>query len=152
MVQKYRSEYGGRNLRGFCLEQKVSYQKMLHCLRRESYRNTQQAEEEAVLEQGLHPLEVELPANATVTETQKWKPARKRLRIYIKSQLHRDPTNGDIYIFLSWDSHRTAVIADTSSLSLLKKSFLPSKYDYRLEMCNACQTRLGRLRKMCLQK
>ena len=33
MVQKYRSEYGGRNLRGFCLEHKVSYQKMLHCLR-----------------------------------------------------------------------------------------------------------------------
>ena len=29
MVQKYRSEYGGRNLRGFCLEHKVSYQKML---------------------------------------------------------------------------------------------------------------------------
>ena len=78
MVQKYRSEYGGRNLRGFCLEHKVSYQKMLHCLRRESYRNTQQAEEEAVLEQGLHPLEVELPAKAPVTETQKWKPARKR--------------------------------------------------------------------------
>ena len=49
MVQKYRSEYGGRNLRCFCLEHKVSYQKMLHCLRRESYRNTQQAEEEAVL-------------------------------------------------------------------------------------------------------
>ena len=78
MVQKYRSEYEGRNLRGFCLEHKVSYQKMLHCLRRESYRNTQQAEEEAVLEQGLHPLEVELPAKAPVTETQKWKPARKR--------------------------------------------------------------------------
>ena len=78
MVQKYRSEYGGRNLRGFCLEHKVSYQKMLHCLRSESYRNTQQAEEEAVLEQGLHPLEVGLPAKAPVTETQKWKPARKR--------------------------------------------------------------------------
>ena len=58
MVQKYRSEYGGRNLRGFCLEHKVSYQKMLHCLRSESYRNTQQAEEEADLDQGLHPLEV----------------------------------------------------------------------------------------------
>ena len=53
------------------------YASMLHCLRRESYRNTQQAEEEAVLEQGLHPLEVELPAKAPVTETQKWKPARK---------------------------------------------------------------------------
>ena len=78
MVQKYRSEYGGRNLRCFCLEHKVSYQKMLHCLRRESYRNTRQAEEETDLEQGLHPLEVELPAKAPVTETQKWKPARKR--------------------------------------------------------------------------
>ena len=54
------------------------YASMVHCLRRESYRNTQQAEEEAVLEQGLHPLEVELPAKAPVTETQKWKPARKR--------------------------------------------------------------------------
>ena len=28
------------------------------------------------------------------------------LRGYIKSQLHRDPTNGDIYIFLSKDSRR----------------------------------------------
>ena len=27
----------------------------------------------------------------------------KGLRHYIKSQLHRDPTNGDIYIFLSKD-------------------------------------------------
>ena len=81
MVQKYRSEYGGRNLRGFCLEHKVSYQKMLHCLRRESYRNTQQAEEEAVLEQGLHPLEVELPAKAPVTETQMAAGVGKRMDI-----------------------------------------------------------------------
>ena len=106
MGQKYRSEYVGRNLRGFCLEHKVSYQKMLHCLRRESYRNTQQAEEVADQEKGLHPLEVELPANAPVTETQTWNPARNRLRNCNKSQLHRDPTNGDIFIFLSWDSHR----------------------------------------------
>lgn len=28
------------------------------------------------------------------------------LRNYIKSQLHRDPVNGDIYIFLSKDGHR----------------------------------------------
>lgn len=31
------------------------------------------------------------------------------LRNYIKSQLHRDPTNGDIYIFLSRDSHRVRI-------------------------------------------
>ena len=30
----------------------------------------------------------------------------KGLRHYIKSQLHRDPTNGDIYIFLSKDCKR----------------------------------------------
>lgn len=31
------------------------------------------------------------------------------LRHYIKSQLHRDPTNGDVYIFLSKDSHRVLI-------------------------------------------
>ncbi len=31
------------------------------------------------------------------------------LRNYIKSQLHRDPTNGDIYIFLSKGSHRVRI-------------------------------------------
>ena len=31
------------------------------------------------------------------------------LRNYIKSQLHRDPTNGDIYIFLSKDSRRVRI-------------------------------------------
>lgn len=31
------------------------------------------------------------------------------LRNYIRSQLHRDPTNGDIYIFLSKDSHRVRI-------------------------------------------
>lgn len=30
----------------------------------------------------------------------------KGLRNYIKSHLHHDPTNGDIYIFLSRDNHR----------------------------------------------
>lgn len=30
----------------------------------------------------------------------------KGLRHYIKSQLHRDPTNGDIYIFLSKECNR----------------------------------------------
>lgn len=31
------------------------------------------------------------------------------LRNYIKSQLHRDPTNGDIYIFLSKDCRRVRI-------------------------------------------
>lgn len=31
------------------------------------------------------------------------------LRNYIKGQLHCDPTNGDIYIFLSKDSHRVRI-------------------------------------------
>ena len=34
----------------------------------------------------------------------------KGLRHYIKSQLHRDPTNGDVYIFLS-DTLRESVVA-----------------------------------------
>lgn len=45
------------------------------------------------------------------------------LRNYIKSQLHRDPTNGDIYIFLSKDSHRVASI-----IFIIKARFLPKKY------------------------
>ena len=95
MVQKYRSEYGGHNLRGFCLEHKVSYQKMLHCLRRESYRNTRQAEEETVLEQGLHPLKVELPAKVPVTETQKWKPARKRESLTLCYEIRQQDHTGN---------------------------------------------------------
>ena len=54
MVRKFRTEYKSKNLHGFCKEQKVSYTKMLHCLRN-----------------------------------------------YIKSQLHRDPTNGDIFIIFA---------------------------------------------------
>lgn len=33
MVRKFRTEYNSKNLRGFCKEQKVSYTKMLHCIR-----------------------------------------------------------------------------------------------------------------------
>ena len=54
MVRKFRTEYKSKNLHGFCKEQKVSYTKMLHCLRN-----------------------------------------------YIKSQLHRDPTSGDIFIIFA---------------------------------------------------
>ena len=38
MVRKFRTEYKSKNLHGFCKEQKVSYTKMLHCLRNDSYR------------------------------------------------------------------------------------------------------------------
>ena len=38
MVRKFRTEYNSKNLHGFCSDQKVSYTKMLHCLRNDSYR------------------------------------------------------------------------------------------------------------------
>ena len=38
MVRKFRTEYKSKNLHGFCKEQNVSYTKMLHCLRNDSYR------------------------------------------------------------------------------------------------------------------
>lgn len=38
MVRKFRTEYKSKNLHGFCKDQKVSYTKMLHCLRNDSYR------------------------------------------------------------------------------------------------------------------
>ena len=65
MVRRFRNEYGGENLQDFCIKEKVSYTKMLHCLRSDSYRKPQYR--------------------------------HKGLRHYIKSQLHHDPTNGDIY-------------------------------------------------------
>lgn len=33
MVRKYKDEYGGKNLKEFCIKEKVSYSKMLNCLR-----------------------------------------------------------------------------------------------------------------------
>lgn len=33
-----RTEYKSKNFHGFCKEQKISYNKMLHCLRNDSYR------------------------------------------------------------------------------------------------------------------
>ena len=40
MVRKFRTEYNSKNLRGFCKEQKVSYTKMLHCIRDDSCRKS----------------------------------------------------------------------------------------------------------------
>lgn len=56
MVRKFRTEYKSKNLHGFCKDQKVSYTKMLHCLRNDSYRKPSAVPDEA---QGLHPLLVE---------------------------------------------------------------------------------------------
>lgn len=37
MVRRYKNEYGGKNLQEFCIKEKVSYTKMLHSLRNDSY-------------------------------------------------------------------------------------------------------------------
>ena len=42
MVRRYKNEYGGENLQEFCIKEKVSYTKMLHCLRRDSYQKVRQ--------------------------------------------------------------------------------------------------------------
>ncbi len=68
MVRKFRTEYKSKNLHGFCKDQKVSYTKMLHCLRNDSYRKPSVQTVSADDEQGLHPLVVE-QAEAIVTES-----------------------------------------------------------------------------------
>lgn len=67
MVRTFRTEYKSKNLHGFCKDQKVSYTKMLHCLRNDSYRKTSARLECPDGEQGLHPLVVE-PADSIVME------------------------------------------------------------------------------------
>lgn len=37
MVRKYREEYGVKSIHDFCIKEKVSYTKMLRCLRNDSY-------------------------------------------------------------------------------------------------------------------
>ena len=64
MVRKFRTEYKSKNLHGFCKDQKVSYTKMLHCLRNDSYRKPTSEPVSSVREQGLHPLVVETEDNA----------------------------------------------------------------------------------------
>ena len=60
MVRKYREEYGGKNLQDFCIKEKVSYTKMLHCLRNDSYRQPYQtSSEKPLMEHGLHPLVID---------------------------------------------------------------------------------------------
>ena len=67
MVRKFRTEYKSKNLHGFCKEQKVSYTKMLHCLRNDSYRKPSAMPVSSDEEQGLHPLVVE-PADPVTVE------------------------------------------------------------------------------------
>jgi hypothetical protein len=60
MVRRYKDEYGGKNLQDFCIKEKVSFNKMLHCLRNDSYRKPYLARPvKPVKEQGLHPLVVD---------------------------------------------------------------------------------------------
>ena len=59
MVCKFRTEYNSKNLRGFCKEQKVSYTKMLHCIRDDSYRKSSIKPVAFEGEQGLRPLVVD---------------------------------------------------------------------------------------------
>ena len=67
MVRKFRTEYKSKNLHGFCNEQKVSYTKMLHCLRNDSYRKPSVKPVNSDGELGLRPLVVE-PADSIVVE------------------------------------------------------------------------------------
>lgn len=59
MVRKFRTEYNSKNLRGFCKEQKVSYTKMLHCIRDDSCRKSSIKPVAFEREQGLRPLVVD---------------------------------------------------------------------------------------------
>ena len=59
MVRKFRTEYKSKNLQGFCSDQKVSYNKMLHCLRNDSYRKPKAEVPRVRAEQGLHPLVID---------------------------------------------------------------------------------------------
>ena len=69
MVRKFRTEYKSKNLHGFCKDQKVSYTKMLHCLRNDSYRKPSTKPVGSDGEQGLHPLVVEPVASMVVGQT-----------------------------------------------------------------------------------
>ena len=66
MVRKFRTEYKSKNLHGFCKDQNVSYTKMLHCLRNDSYRKPTGEPVPSVGESGLHPLVVETEDNAVL--------------------------------------------------------------------------------------
>lgn len=66
MVRKFRTEYNSKNLHGFCKEQKVSYTKMLHYLRDDSYRKPGTKPVDSEEEQGLHPLLVDMSNSVAI--------------------------------------------------------------------------------------
>ena len=68
MVRKFRTEYNSKNLHGFCKEQKVSYTKMLHCLRDDFYCKPGTKPVDSEEEQGLRPLVVDR-ADSEITES-----------------------------------------------------------------------------------
>ena len=82
MVRRYKNEYGGENLQAFCIKEKVSYTKMLHCLRNESYRKPQQPIEASLELPGLRPLVVDSPLQDghQVSEERKPKAYKQRHR------------------------------------------------------------------------
>ena len=62
MVRRYKNEYGGENLQAFCIKEKVSYTKMLHCLRNDSYRKPSGPRSESqTADPGLRPLVIDTP-------------------------------------------------------------------------------------------
>ena len=79
MVRRYKNEYGGENLQEFCIKEKVSYTKMLHCLRNESYRKPQQPEVQCE-DPGLRPLVVDAPMHEEHPMLVEPKPYRKKFR------------------------------------------------------------------------
>ena len=81
MVRRYKNEYGGENLQEFCIKEKVSYTKMLHCLRTESYRKPQQPEVQCE-DPGLRPLVVDAPMHEEhpMLLVQKVKTCKKKFR------------------------------------------------------------------------
>ena len=69
MVRKFRTEYKGKDLQGFCRDHQLSYTKMLHCLRNDSYRKPKARVAESIPERGLHPLVIDSVASPEVPPT-----------------------------------------------------------------------------------
>ena len=66
IVRKFRTKYKSKNLHGFCKEQNVSFTKMPHSLRNDSYRKPSAKAVGSDAKQGLHPLVVEPADSVTI--------------------------------------------------------------------------------------
>ena len=88
MARRFRNEYGGEDLQAFCIKEKVSYTKMLHCLRSDSYRRPQQGFTVAKVDDpGLRPLVADLPQESSlpvveVKDTKPFYPDRHRPSVH----------------------------------------------------------------------